>query len=356
LLNDSGATTQQWKMIDMVTTNGVTRYQIKPRSSEELDTNWCIGVGSSRVDGAEIMQKAYNIEVCLWTFEPTTIAYNLNLNVFYDHAYNEKFPNAQARILGHLEDARAYYYSNFGIYINYTKPQMFESTADVCDAEICDCKNNQDSQDSNNCLHPGEFINNWGTLRGTDIHCHNLAFMTYSQVDILKDNYSLYVQNAATVVFSGHEDTCMNDEDGKHTTGNSGVFFPDINAFIVNVQELSENQINRVNFTDDELAHIHASAAQSAEQVMLEAKKQKLEKFILMHEFGHLYNPGTNLDHYKEGHTELLNNFYNTDDFNDNCTYGQNGEQLLQFTICDGCKDRMDNQFNDYNHSLMEVP
>ena len=94
---------------------------------------------------------------------------------------------------------------------------------------------------------------------------------------------------------------------------------------------------------------------------------QEEEKIITIHEFGHLYNPGNNLDHYGSSgctSTALRNQAYNTDLFSKNCTYGENnyadgeGNALVMsnFVICPGCKQWINGERSNYMHTMTEVP
>ena len=77
------------------------------------------------------------------------------------------------------------------------------------------------------------------------------------------------------------------------------------------------------------------------------------ETKTLIHEFGHLYSAP---DHYGQSQisTGEINSETDGDHFNSFCIYGEekeNPEVLENFTICDGCKARIIQNINKFNHN-----
>lgn len=238
-----------------------------------------------------------------WNSYP--IIYLANLDVLYDHAYLQRYPNAENRINTMLYAIKDKFMREFGVYVNYISPSIYTSFADAnCPSHYtvgCECISN-DRLCQNTDVVNGEWV--------YQTYHHNNIYNNQSRVPFPDMNQTL------RIVFFGREECvaingiCDNDPYNGLTYSNLGL------CGIMCVKTLNG------------------------------------ETRVVLHEFGHLYDAP---DHYggSQKTTAQINAEYNTTLFNSQCIYGENrltNEVQNNLIICDGCLSVIQASASKYIH------
>ena len=337
LLNDIGSATQQWKITNVAPTGSAPQYKITPRSGEEYETDWCMSAGTGGYytgDGAAVMQMPYSAERGLWSFSEVELRI-INLNVFYDHSYDDKFTNAASRILTMLQETRMYYYQEFSIYINYSMPQLFESSADRC---IADCYN-EDCVHGETCVNPTFSVSD-GSIRWLQGYYSDrnaismMAWQTealYTQWDAYGDG-SDYFRATFTLIFTGNAQVCYLKE-YKDNEGNTESAIHDFASRFFNGVTLIPTEGITASYNP-------------CTSLILSQTNVDFEAQVVIHEIGHLF--GT-VDYYRTDPDKPVNHA-------SNCTYNTDvANDLNTMAMCADCKQTVISNRNIYQHVFREV-
>ena len=341
LLNDIGSATQQWKITNVASTGSAPQYKITPRSGEEYETDWCMSAGTGGYytgDGAAVMQMPYSAERGLWSFSEVELRI-INLNVFYDHSYDDKFTNAASRILTMLQETRMYYYDQFGIYINYTKPQLFTSTADSC-SDTCDCVHGIHDQ-CQNVTFSAQYGTLWSPVNQDGEKTYsdqNDLTLMYNHLKSLYDQWDIYgngndcFQETFTLIFTGYEQLCYNEK-----VKNNGE--------IIGVEhKLAGQKFKGLTLIPTDGL---TSLKNPCTSLILSQESLGLEAQVVMHEIGHLFGA----EDYGDEEEEIEEN-----DHEQNCTYNYNRtNNLNEMSMCDDCKQIIWSNRNVYQHVFREA-
>ena len=246
--------------------------------------------------------------------------YWVKVNVFYDHGYLSRYPDAVARINSHMGVLQALFKENYEIYLDYKSPVMFESLADSCGSAgnniegVCSC-------DGEPCVDSLCSPSN-ASLTKSQYHHKNYKniLANIPEGTTPPDNIT-----SASIYFIGHEvcnaDVCSDSGD----SSDSGDFLA-TGLALFDYGICSIFSFEGVNWTSDsELTSLTV---------------QDVEYRTVVHEFGHLFDV---VDHYGNGakSTYEMNNNSNTGPYSMFCIYGEawkHKDVYKNSTICNGCK------------------
>ena len=233
-----------------------------------------------------------------------TYDYIVNLDVLYDHAYLNRYPNAVDKINNALTKLQQKYLEEFRVLVNFSSPTKFTSYGDSCS-----------TNPSTKCIHGnGNCEDSVAYLDGSkDLKEYHHKNIINIQLRIPFPDLS----QTTRLAFIGH-DTCnasSHAESPYYGLTYSGLGLITITNFNGEIDEIR----------------------------------------TVVHEFGHLYNAP---DHYRNGQPSTwdMNNTPGTGcgQFNANCIYGENRsypEISNNLIICEGCKARIREKLDRFNHS-----
>lgn len=233
----------------------------------------------------------------------------VNLDVLYDHAYNNRYSSSANRIQNGLLVLQEKYLTEFGVLINTTTPTLFSSYGDSA------CS----STPTSSCTH------------SNNEQCYNSTFSTLQSYHH-KNLYNMILRipfpdltSTLRITFLGH-DYCIaeRDDDGnliQHRTDKPklGLAYTDLGFAVI------------TNFGDS-----------------------NDETRTLIHEFGHFYGAP---DHYAIGGAKSTQEMIadtGIAGFSEDCIYGENKSAdnvLSDYIICDGCKSYIAANAWRYNHN-----
>ncbi len=261
---------------------------------------------SSRVVATNSSSVGEDLSLTAWTNDTNyrdewglhRIDYTINLDVKYDNAYLSRYPDAIDRLNGEIRVLQEKFLLEFGIWVNCSAPNIFESYADA----YCSAPWNQ------KCEHG---ICRDSTEEEEQSYHHKNIYNILLRVD--RPNTAQTFRMA----YIGHL-TCTESDNHDYDTGYYGLAYPSLGLMSI------------TNF----------------ESIASEIK-------TMIHELGHMYGAP---DHYNIGDapsTQEIRDERNDDRFNENCIYGEDKEKLYvlnSLTICDGCKVVIESNRNKFNH------
>jgi hypothetical protein len=268
--------------------------------------NCCIGIQSSATqNGTNCSQLIYTDDADYrdeWNLYRLG-EYNVSVVTVYDNAYANRYSGAYSRISNQILILQEKYLREFGITVNNISLTLFSSYADTNCTTNYNVECNHASEDL--CKNSRIYSNN---TVGLESYHHTNIYNIMARIPF--PDLTSFVK----VAYIGHE-ICTEDNHTSHPY--YGLTYPTIGlASVTNFySETSETK-------------------------------------TLLHEFGHFYGV---IDHYggSAKSTEQMKNETGNNGYNRNCIYGENKESLLvlsEFTICDGCKDRIMTNINRFNH------
>ena len=240
-----------------------------------------------------------------------TYDYIVNLDVLYDHAYLNRYPNAVDKINNALTKLQQKYLEEFRVLVNYSSPAQFVSYADQCTTNpYGECNHGNGVCESSTVSLDGQI--NLKAYHHTNINNIQLRipFPDLSQT--------------TRIAYIGHNncELMIIDGDVYHISNPyKGVTYENFGQIVI------------CNFHED------------ADNIK-----------TTVHEFGHLYGAP---DHY--GGTALTTSEINKQTnkpgaglFDDICMYGRKKDDdnvVNNLIICEGCKARIRANLERYNHS-----
>ncbi len=275
--NSSISNRQQWKLTRL--SNGKFKIQSKYHENTSL-VLYSSGV-SSIVQRNYVNDSNFGDEWNIMEHPPT-----VHIQLYADEAYRNLDSNYSSRIDSHMQTIRGFFLDEFGMWVEYSSVQEITSLGDQCDDlsgsgwnPICTHATNT------NCKNSVEYLNNGTTQTLHHKNVFNIAKNFYNS-----NNFS---SNDKQLVFTGHN-FCMVDENGEHKSGPLGMAWQQHGLVILG------DILNRHN-----------------------------ETMIILHEVLHLY--GAN-DHYGPNNSLTGNANYDA-----NCMFGDNRENITGFVLCNGC-------------------
>lgn len=231
----------------------------------------------------------------------------VNVEVIYDLGYLSRYSNATTRIQSAMITMQEKFLSEFGIWVNYYTPTSYISYGDQCSTNHSSiCEHAEDEQCYNS--------NSYNDLA---VYHHKNIF------NILERIPRPDTASSIKVAFIGH-DNCETDRDnaGNFVKHNENPFFG--------------------------LAYPYQGLA-----CVMNFDGVAQEKKTLTHEFGHLFGV---IDHYgEEGYTTTqMQDMYPNSGYSQYCIYGEkrnNSDVYQNLTICNGCKERIRENIDLYDHS-----
>jgi hypothetical protein len=348
-------TNQQWFI-----SAGGGGYRFAPRSAYYqqygLDRyHVCIGVGNTG-SASNVQMMTHTTQLTserMWNLEECGNV--VNVNVWYDHAYVTRYGNTvdstntaannavRTRIVGHMEALQQKFWTEFGIFVNYTMPQRISCYA----CNYCTRMHNQqcDHYDDGEC----KGVLAYGKLDGTDgLHTNidtissDLVSGTYDYTDNPSarpegfEDREAFTSNDKTIdmVFIGH-DFCRHKgtvNHADHSTDN-------------NVCGLAYHLNSPTDTINEELITIHNFDPLPYHGGGIALDNLTYERESVIHEFGHMF--GTEDDYYE-----------NDDDYHDNarqikCIYSQKTRFVEavedEFYMCEDCVDIITSNAFMYN-------
>ena len=156
---------RQWNI--SITSSGA--YRFTPCSSSSMAL--AVPLSGTYDDGTDLVQLVYSdntnyrdewvVGVIDEAWSSYPITYLVNLDVLYDHAYLQRYPDAISRINTHLYALKDKYVREFGIYVNYSPPTIYTSFADAnCPSHYttgCECISD-DSLCQNTVVIDGQWV------------------------------------------------------------------------------------------------------------------------------------------------------------------------------------------------------
>ena len=298
----SSANTHLWKFIKQL--NGT--YRISPKSN----SNYFMAAGneSSAADQDLEIRTTQSNSSDEWRLCRQDLN-TVTLEVIYDGGYLSRYSNATTRIEAELLVLQEKFLREFDIWINYSSPTSYISYGDQCS-----------TNHSTICQH----ARNFQCCSSTSPN--NLY--SYHHKNVKNIFYRMPLPNVSTttcVLYTGH-DTCgeIIDENGEY------------------IEHLPKPIYGIASKT------IGCAMIMNFENVFQEMK-------TLTHEFGHLY--GT-IDHYGGGNnkktTDQLDAEYPNQGYSEYCIYGEQKDFVAVYqnlVICDGCKERIKENKDKYDHS-----
>lgn len=230
----------------------------------------------------------------------------VNVEVVYDVGYSNRFSDVPMRINEEMMSLQEKYLIDFGIWIEYTEPTAFISYGDSCSSNplvICNHASNEQcyNSTSENDLY--------------EYHHKNI-------LNILERITRPDTSSSLKIAYIGHNNcSAERDEEG-------------------NLEHLT-NPFFGMAFTGQGLACVMNFSGNSQETK------------TLVHEFGHLFGVE---DHYGgDGlSTTQINGKYPNSEYDEYCIYGEKKDKVdvyQNLVICDGCKDRIRENLNRYDHN-----
>ena len=301
----TGADRQQWNF--EATGRGTYIVRAKSNVGNTTDLSLCSKVSGS-TNGRKVVQGTYEVNDVYydewWLYEIGE--HTINVDVVYDQAYTDRYSDYNNRIHEELLVLQEKYLIEFGITVNIRSTELFYSYADInCPSsysELCTCAGNS------YCRNTG--YDSAGNFN-LEMYHHTNLFNIIWRIPLPNTSSSV------KVAYIGHEYCTENT----HTTrGYNGLANQSWGLAVVS----------------------NIISPQS-------------ETKTLLHEFGHLYGVE---DHYGIG-------CKSTDDMNggidgiysEDCIYGEHREYahvLNGFTICEGCRARIESNVGLYNHTNTE--
>ena len=271
------------------------------------------GVVSPYATGSAVIKathaSAYNTVQYTVTVAPHTATSRfVNLDVIYDEGHTERFDNSALEIGPYLAALQHTYWEEFGIFINYSTPTLFESHADLCPAGVygaCSC--------SEDCQNSIPYYGENGDIE--------IDYYTYHHKNIKNVLYAFDFPNVSQTLrmgFSGHNLCIATDKGCKD------------NALGLAQQELG-------------IAVVENAANSNVDRTAI-------------HEFGHLYGAK---DHYGEGYpttAQMNDDMIEQNDsvrYSESCIYGERRRYLTvgeDELFCEGCRRDILANRDDYDH------
>ena len=245
--------------------------------------------------------------------------YVLNIEIFADNAYQERYPNNlyTERINNAMETVREKYLVNFGIWINYTAPIDYISLGDECDEMTQgnyddDCPHhNIETCDITNEAYLNDYNSNYNHKNIYNIYYHFWRYYRPNTTEITR------------LAFIGHI-TCSK---------------------IFHMSETgSELIVNGLSAIGGGLLVVNS---------VRESYDAEDEILVVAHEIGHWYLAPDHYDLGEELSTDEMNDKYEDRTFSRNCIYGENkddAEIISALTICDGCRKTILENISRFDH------
>lgn len=252
-----------------------------------------VGPGIAHITGTKIQNGVTS--KCYYTVGCYTNT--VNLTVMYDGGYSTRHSDASARIVNQLKTIQFEFVKQCGIYVNYTEPVQFTSLADTCTMgayAACAC-GGEDCTDTEIDDKTGNYIKH-------TYHHKNMRNVLFGTNPVLNSK-------TARLIYIGHP---LCSEYGS---------------------SCSPVTADGITFSAFAMASVFAIG-----------DTESYERFVAVHEFGHLFEA---IDHYGGSNgidTDDMVSMYPDKGYDYDCIYGDNymnPDVMAQYTICDGCKSRI---------------
>lgn len=286
-----------------------------------------IGTSSLSLKGPESTSSDVNVATAVnssmsncFEWDLVCVAHHvIKLDVIYDYAYLNRYPNAINRIQSQIDTLHQKYLSEFNVWIDCDPPEVFASYADT------QCT----TTPTQTCTH------------ATDQECKNSALYTSGSTTLQTHHHNnIYnimlripfpdLSQSVRMAYIGHEICKSRQEVGDE---NKNGIYNELLHIHNPYWGLTYRSIGLITITN-------------TYSVLSEAK-------TMIHEFGHLYQAP---DHYGKDSGDIPSTAdmqKNDPRFNSYCIYGENrmdSDVLENMTICEGCKARIKQNLSLYNH------
>ena len=303
LQNDSTATSTNIVLRNAPVTSGMKWRVTKGNQGYKISAYG----NSSRVVYTDSFVEGENLTLATWTNDTNyqdewglhRIDYTINLDVKYDNAYLNRYPDAIDRLNGEIRVLQQKYLLEFGIWVNCSAPNIFESYADA----YCSAPWNQ------KCTHG--FCCNSTTQLLQSYH-HKNIYNILLRVD------RPVITQTFRMVYIGHL-TCTESDNHDYDTGYYGLAYPSLGLMSI------------TNFVS----------------ISSEIK-------TMIHELGHMYGAPDHSGIGDDPTTGQIENDRKDYRFDRGCIYGEDKEKLYvlnSLTICDGCKAEIESNRSKFNHN-----
>lgn len=286
---------QQWTI-----TNVTGMFKLSPRNNSYY---MAAGSGIGSGDGRNVEQRSAQSDNKDEWYLYLLGARTVNVEIVYDYAYKNRYSNASSRISDQVIILQEKYLSEFGITVNTVSLSLYASYADRYCSSNYSQKCNHADDDS--CYDSVLYTDGNKILQS---YHHNNIFNIMLRIPFPDTSSSV------KVAYLGH-DYCTASNHSSHPY--YGLTYQSIGlAGIMNFGSVES------------------------------------ETKTLIHEFGHFYGVE---DHYgvSAPSTQEMINTTGNSGYSRYCIYGEEKESasvLSDFTICDGCKSKIEDNINLYNH------
>jgi len=302
-----GESRQQWYIEE--TTRGTV--MIFPRSAEnnpDALTVLCMSTSVNLSSEPKVKQGAYtfdNVYNDEWLLYPSTASV-INIEVLYDHAYLNRYPNAVSRISGMMAELKEKYLTQFDIVIEYSTPTLYTSYGDSCSTtptQICTHATNA------NCV-------NTTNRNNLQTYHHKNIYNIINRVPLPN------ISSSFKVLFTGHDNCRIKTDENGNSVHETNTF------------------AGLAYYTVGLVAVMNFSSLES-------------ELKTLVHEIDHIYGV---MDHYDWGDaptTEEIKNETGNYGYDRNCIHGENKNTtnvMNNLIICQGCKDIIEANKKAFDH------
>ncbi len=229
----------------------------------------------------------------------------VNLQLVYDTAYSNRYSSANEKITAQakvLQDK----YLQYGIFVNYSDPVMFQSYADQ------ECTT----------IGPG------ACTHASNEYCINSVLYSSGNIALSPMHHKNFYNIVLRIPFPNTAST-------------------------LKMAYIGHDICEMVGTTHEEGRHLGGTYEDIGLAAITNHISETSELMTMVHEFGHFYGAP---DHYGRGSVQTTADIiYETGDgrFNENCIYGESNldESIINsLTICDGCAAVIMSNFDEYSH------